>query len=77
MKLILFPALLIALSSFTTPCKGIKKDGTNCRSTIVSKKTGFCNAHNPDKKTCPHVKKDGTNCQMPTNGKLCRHHSAN
>jgi hypothetical protein len=69
--------LIIALCSFTgDPCKAIKKDGTRCKSTIVSKATGYCNAHDPNAKKCVFIKKDGERCKMTVKADQthCRFH---
>jgi hypothetical protein len=78
MKAIILSAAIVLLSSFNTGdhCKGKKKDGTPCQSTIVSKATGYCNAHNPNAKKCVFIKKDGERCKMTVKATetLCRFH---
>jgi hypothetical protein len=58
-------------------CKGTTKSGKPCTSVIVSKKTGFCNAHNPNRPKCSAKNVKGEPCGMvplkDTN--LCRMHT--
>jgi hypothetical protein len=71
---IILLAVFIAGSSFqdeTPKCKGIKKDGTACRSVIVSKKTGYCNAHDPNKPKCA---KETCRMKVKEKGQYCRFH---
>lgn len=58
-------------------CKGTSKSGSACKSTIVSKKTGYCNAHDPNRPHCAGKNAKGQPCGvMPAkNSKYCRHHS--
>jgi hypothetical protein len=50
--------VLLVLSSMSVlagdpiKCKGKTKAGHDCKSTIVSKSTGYCNAHDPNKIKC-------------------------
>lgn len=48
----------------TTPCKGKTKSGAPCKSVIVDKKIGFCNAHNPNRVKCTGKTSTGKPCQM-------------
>lgn len=71
--------MLVASVSYaqTTPCKGKTKSGAACKSVIVSKSTGFCNAHNPNRTKCAGKTTAGKPCQMvclkDTN--VCRMHA--
>lgn len=58
-------------------CKGTSKSGSACKSTIVSKKTGYCNAHDPNRAKCSGVNSKGQPCGMIPlkNSSTCRHHS--
>lgn len=58
-------------------CKGKSKSGVACKSTIVSKKLGFCNAHNPNRPHCSAKNSKGEPCGvMPVkNSTKCRHHN--
>ena len=68
--------VLASLNSFALECKGVKKDGSKCKSTIVSKSTGFCGSHDPKAVKCSHVKPDGKGCGVVTKGGgKCRFHN--
>jgi hypothetical protein len=58
-------------------CKGKTKAGDACKSTIVSKKTGYCNAHDPNRPHCTGKNSKGEPCGMiVSKGKTtCRFHS--
>lgn len=58
-------------------CKGVTKSGKPCTSVIVNKKTGFCNAHNPNRPKCSAKNVKGEPCGMlPIKGTiLCRMHT--
>lgn len=80
-KLVLF--FMILFSAFSVlagdpiKCKGTTKKGEPCKSTIVSKKTGFCNAHDPAKSHCKAKNSKGEQCGVAPekNTEYCRHHS--
>lgn len=57
-------------------CKAVTKSGKPCQSVIVSKKTGYCNAHNPDRPHCKANNSKGEPCgMMPLKDtQYCRHH---
>ena len=57
-------------------CKAATKSGKPCQSVIVSKKTGYCNAHNPDRPHCKANNSKGQPCgMMPLKDAVyCRHH---
>lgn len=68
-QILLALMLLVTVSGFaqtSTPnmCKGKTKVGTPCRSVIVSKETGYCNAHNPSRVKCKGKTTSGKPCQM-------------
>ena len=74
-----FTAVLVlaSLNVLAIECKGVKKDGAKCKSTIVSKATGFCHSHDPKALKCPYVKPNGDKCNMSTkNGSKCRFHAS-
>lgn len=57
-------------------CKGTSKSGSACKSTIVAKSTGYCNAHNPNRTKCTGTNAKGNPCGMVVvKGKTtCRFH---
>jgi hypothetical protein len=57
-------------------CKGTTKAGIACKSTIVSKQTGFCNAHNPNRAHCKAQNSKGQPCGVAPikETEYCRHH---
>ena len=77
MKSLFILLLLSATTAHAEPikCKGTRADNQPCKSTIVSKQTGYCNAHNPSAKHCTFVKKDGQRCRVVVKTELCRFHS--
>jgi hypothetical protein len=76
--IILAAALLIsaAVNAQRITCKGTTKAGQPCQSTIVSKATGYCRAHDPAALRCGFIKPDGQPCKMVVSlkGELCRFH---
>lgn len=75
MKILL---LLVALSlNNQTPCKGTTKTGKPCQSVIVSKETGYCNAHDPNREKCHSLNAQGKPCGMIPlkDGQFCRVHN--
>lgn len=76
--LLLLTICTLSISSYAgTPCKGTTKAGKPCKSIIVDSKTGYCNAHNPNRVHCSAKTKAGNQCKM-TVGKdstVCRIHS--
>jgi len=70
--------LLVTVSGFaqTAPCKGKTKSGTTCKSVIVDKKTGYCNAHNPNRVKCTGKTTSGKPCQIVClkDKTVCRFH---
>lgn len=78
-KIITAVLLLVAVSSYaqTTPCKGKTKSGKACSSVIVSKQTGYCNAHNPNRVKCTGKTTSGKPCQMVVlkESNVCRFHA--
>lgn len=68
----------ISIVSAKEPCKGKSKSGAACKSTIVNKTTGYCNAHDPKRAKCSGKTKKGTPCNMiVTKGSTtCRLHGA-
>ena len=77
-QLIIAVCLLLSTASIAQPphCKGITKAGNPCKSTIVKKSTGYCNAHDPSRAKCGGTTKAGKPCgQMPMKGQsYCRFH---
>lgn len=77
-QILLALILLVTVSGFaqTTPCKGKSKSGKPCRSVIVSKETGYCNAHNPNRVKCTGKTTTGKPCQMVClkDQTVCRFH---
>lgn len=76
--IVVFLVLLSTIAICTEPqqhCKGLKKDGTQCKSTIINKK-GYCRFHDPDVKHCAFMKKSGERCKMPVSdtATYCRFH---
>ena len=78
---LLLVLMLLVTAGFaqTTPnvCKGkTKGEGKPCRSVIVSKETGYCNAHNPNRVKCSGKTTSGKPCQMVClkNQAVCRFH---
>jgi hypothetical protein len=57
-------------------CKGTSKSGSACKSTIVAKNTGYCNAHNPNRTKCTGTNAKGQPCGMavPKGKTTCRFH---
>lgn len=57
-------------------CKAVTKSGKPCKSVIVSKKLGYCNAHNPDRPHCKakNSKKEPCGMMPLKNAEYCRHH---
>ena len=80
MKKLLFGLMLlvtVSANAQTTPqCKGKTKSGVACKSVIVSKETGYCNAHNPNRVKCTGKTTSGKPCQMVVlkDQKVCRFH---
>lgn len=79
MKKLLFGLMLLATVSAnaqTVPCKGKTKSGVACKSVIVSKETGYCNAHNPNRVKCTGKTTSGKPCQMVVlkDQTVCRFH---
>jgi hypothetical protein len=60
----------------TLTCKGTSKSGVACKSTIVAKNTGYCNAHNPNRTKCTGKNSKNEPCGMVVQkGKTtCRFH---
>ncbi len=58
-------------------CKGKTKSGVACKSTIVAKKTGYCNAHDPNRVKCTGKTTAGNPCMMivQKNSTTCRIHN--
>jgi hypothetical protein len=77
--------VLLVLSSMSVlagdpiKCKGKTKAGHDCKSTIVSKSTGYCNAHDPNKIKCKALNSKDKPCGVaPLKGQqYCRHHVKN
>lgn len=66
-QIVLLAAMLfVTVISYaqTTPCKGTAKNGAACKSVIVDKKIGYCNAHNPNRPKCTGKTTSGKPCQM-------------
>jgi hypothetical protein len=78
-SIVLFAFSVLSLTSVAAivPCKGVKKDGRKCQSTIVSAASGYCRSHNPSTPKCGAVKKDGKPCAMvvKVSGSKCRFHA--
>lgn len=76
MIIICFTAITVSAQNKIV-CKGTSKSGSACKSTIVSKKTGYCNAHDPNRARCTAKNSKGEPCGvMPVkNSTTCRHHS--
>ena len=72
----LFSVIVYGQDSTKLKCKATTKSGKACTSVIVSKKTGFCNAHNPNRPKCSAKNVKGEPCGMvplkDTN--ICRMH---
>lgn len=77
-KLVLILSVVfISLSALAnTPCKGVTKAGKPCASVIVDSKTGYCNAHNPNRVKCTGITTAGKPCNMIVmkESKTCRIH---
>lgn len=69
-------AVVYAQDKQPLKCKGTTKSGKACTSVIVSKKTGFCNAHNPDRAKCSAKNVKGEACGMVPlkDSSVCRIH---
>jgi hypothetical protein len=75
--LLLLTIITLSISSYaSTPCKGTTKTGKPCKSIIVDSKTGYCNAHNPNRVHCSGKTKAGKNCMMVVlkGSTVCRLH---
>jgi RNA polymerase subunit RPABC4/transcription elongation factor Spt4 len=75
--LLLLTIITLSISSYaSTPCKGTTKAGVACKSIIVDSKTGYCNAHNPNRVHCSGKTKAGKNCMMVVlkGSTVCRLH---
>lgn len=74
--------VLLVLSSISVlagdpiKCKGKTKAGEECRSTIVSKSTGYCHSHDPNRAKCKSKNSKNQPCGVaPIKGQeFCRHH---
>ena len=77
--LLLLTVITLSISSYAqrTPCKGTTKAGKPCKSIIVDSKTGYCNAHNPNRVHCSGKTKAGKPCMMVVgkDSSTCRLHS--
>jgi hypothetical protein len=65
--ILLFSVVTLTSSAQTKEplaCKGVTKSGVACKSTIVSKKTGYCNAHDPNRVKCTGKTTTGKPCMM-------------
>lgn len=67
---------LHAQDSTNIRCKSRNKSGAPCTAVIISKKTGLCNAHNPNRPKCSSKNSKGEPCGMhPVRGTVfCRMH---
>lgn len=77
---LLFFALICASVTYgkdPVQCKGKTKTDQPCRSIIVNKETGYCNAHNPNRAKCEAKNSKGGQCGMPPlkGEHLCRVHN--
>jgi hypothetical protein len=76
--LLLLTVITLSISSYAkpTPCKGTTKAGVACKSIIVDSKTGYCNAHNPNRVHCSGKTKAGKACMMTVSkgSTTCRLH---
>jgi len=75
--LLILSVVFISLSALAnTPCKGVTKAGKPCKSVIVDAKTGYCNAHNPNKVHCTGKTANGKPCNMSVmkGATACRFH---
>lgn len=76
--LLIASVIAIAASSASAQdpkrCKGIKADGTACRSII--KEGSYCQYHNPDALHCGAKTRKGTPCKIRVKkqGDRCRYH---
>lgn len=81
MKKILVIIMLLAAGAVSAQerptCKGKTKSGNACKSVIVSKKTGYCNAHDPNREKCSAKNSTGKPCGMVPlkNSDKCRFHN--
>lgn len=77
MSLFVLSVVFSAVAGDPIKCKGTTKKGEPCRSTIVSKKTGFCNAHDPNREHCKAKNSKGQACGVAPNkgSEYCRHHT--
>lgn len=69
MRYIVLFVLAVLLSMYANAgeritCKGKTKTGGVCKSAIVSKSTGYCNAHNPKRAHCTGKTTKGKPCMM-------------
>jgi hypothetical protein len=77
-NLFFIAALFVSLyATAQPPCKGTTKAGQPCKSIIVNKETGYCNAHNPNRLKCEAKNSKGEQCGMPPikGEHLCRVHN--
>jgi len=76
-KLLLSSLMMLSVAAFAQDkhCKGTKKDGTACKSTIINK-AGYCRVHDPNAVKCAGKNSKGQPCGMipPKGEKYCRHH---
>ena len=78
-KFFFIAALFLSVSATAQPpCKGTTKAGQPCKSIIISKETGYCNAHNPNRAKCESRNAKGGQCGMPPlkGQHFCRMHNA-
>jgi hypothetical protein len=81
MRTVIFSLLMsLSLASFAQDkpaCKGTTKKGQPCKSVIVSKKTGYCNSHNPNAVKCSSLTSSKKPCGMTVKaaGLKCRFHN--
>ena len=60
-KFFFIAALFLSVSATAQPpCKGTTKAGQPCKSIIVNKESGYCNAHNPNRAKCERAYLIGT-----------------
>jgi hypothetical protein len=75
-KVIILCLLAISVSAQPKPfCKGIKADGTPCKSTIVMVDS-YCRAHSPNSPKCGAITSKGTTCKwvVSKQGDKCKNH---
>jgi len=78
-KFFFIAALFLSISATAQPlCKGTTKAGQPCKSIIVNKESGYCNAHNPNRAKCESKNAKGGQCGMPPlkGQHYCRMHNA-